>query len=109
MGTKTGEEGGDVARVGEGERTRGAVVVDGESQEFGGDGVSFAVVGEREDGDKVVEVVLVVVLDTKVIHHQDEGDGARDMAKEAGGRRFMKAVGGEVRNETGLGELTRLL
>ena len=31
VGTKTGEEGGDVARVGEGERTRGAVVVDGEA------------------------------------------------------------------------------
>ena len=31
IGTKTGEEGGDVARVGEGERTRGAVVVDGEA------------------------------------------------------------------------------
>ena len=46
--------------------------------------MSFAVVGEREDGDKVGEVVLVVVLDTKVIHHQDEGDGAGDMAEEAG-------------------------
>ena len=109
VGTKTGEEGGDVARVGEGERTRGAVVVDGKSQKFGGDGVSFAVVGEREDGDKVGEVVLVVVLDTKVIHHQDEGDGARDMAEEAGGGGFEEAVGGEVGDEAELGELTRLL
>jgi hypothetical protein len=40
-------------------------VVDGEAKEFGGDGVSFAMIGEREDGDKVVEVVLVVVFDTK--------------------------------------------
>ena len=71
--------------------------------------MSFAVVGEREDGDKVGEVVLVVVLDAKVIHHQDEGDGARDMAKEAGRRRFMKAVGGEVGDESEVGELTRLL
>ncbi len=40
-------------------------MVDGEAKEFGGDGVSFAMIGEREDGDKVVEVVLVVVFDTK--------------------------------------------
>ena len=71
--------------------------------------MSFAVVGEREDGDKVGEVVLVVVLDTKVIHHQDEGDGARDMAEEAGGGSFKEAVGGEVGDEAELGELTRLL
>ncbi len=49
------------------------------------------------------------LADTKVIHHQDEGDGTRDMAKKTGGRRFMEAVSGEVRDETGLGELTRLL
>ncbi len=84
-------------------------MVDGEAKKLGGDGVSFAVIGEREDGDKVVEVVLVVVFDTKVIHHQDKGDGARDMAKKTGGRRFMEAVSGEVRDETGLGELTLLL
>ncbi len=74
-------------------------MVDGEAKELGGDGVSFAVIGEREDGDKVVEVVLVLVFDTKVIHHQDKGDEARDMAKKTGGRRFMEAVSGEVRDE----------
>ncbi len=84
-------------------------MVNGEAKELGGDGVSFAVIGEREDGDKVVEVVLAVVFDTKVIHHQDKGDGTRDMAKKTGSRRFMEAVSGEVRDETGLGELTRLL
>jgi hypothetical protein len=52
---------------------------------------------------------LVVVLDTKVIHHQDEGDGARDMAEKAGGGSFKEAVGGEVGDESELGELTRLL
>jgi hypothetical protein len=52
---------------------------------------------------------LVVVFDTKVIHHQDKGDRARDMAKKTGVRSFMEAVNGEVRDETGLGELTRLL
>jgi hypothetical protein len=31
------------------------------------------------------------------------------MAKKTGGRRFMEVVSGEVRDETGLGELTRLL
>ena len=51
----------------------------------------------------------MVIFDTKVIHHQDKGDGAKDMAKKTGGRRFMEAVSGEVRDETGLGELTRLL
>ena len=66
-------------------------------------------IDERGNGDKVVEVVLVVVLDTKVVHHQDKGDWARDMAKKTGGRGFKEAVGGEVRDETGLGELTRLL
>ena len=85
-------------------------MVDGKTKELSGDGVSFAVIlDERENGDKVVEVVLVVVFETKVIHHQDKGDGARDMAKKTGGRRFMEAVSGEVRDETGLGELTRLL
>jgi hypothetical protein len=109
VGTKTGEEGGDVARVGEGERARRAVVVDRKAKELGGDGVSFAVVGKRENGDKEVEVVLVVVLDAKVVHHQDKGDGARDMAEKAGGGGFKEAVGGEVGDESELGELTRLL
>ena len=109
VGTKAGEEGGDVARVGEGERARRAVVVDGKAKELGRDGVSFAVIGKRENGDKEVEVVSVVVLDTKVVHHQDKGDWARDMAKKTGGRGFKEAVSGEVRDETGLGELTRLL
>ena len=58
--------------------------------------MSFAVVGKRENGDKEVEVVLVVVLDAKVVHHQDKGDGARDMAEKAGGGGFKEAVGGEV-------------
>ncbi len=88
---------------------RRAVVVDGEAKELGGDGVNFVMIGEREDGDKVVEIVLVVVFDTKVIHHQDKGDGARDMAEKTGVKRFIEAVSGEVRDETGLGELTRLL
>jgi len=84
-------------------------VVDGKTKELSGDGVSFAVIDERENGNKLVEVVLVVVFDSKVIHHQDKGDGARDMAKQTGCRRFMETVSGEVRDETGLGELTRLL
>ncbi len=46
--------------------------------------MSFAVVGEREDGDKVVEVVLVVVLDTKVIHHQTKVMGRETWRKRQG-------------------------
>jgi hypothetical protein len=70
--------------------------VDGKTKELSGDGVSFAVIDERENGDKVVEVVLVVVFDSKVIHHQRKDNVAGDVAEETGGRGLVEAVGGKM-------------
>ena len=56
-------------------------MVEGETEEFRGDGMGFHVVEEGKDGDEKVEVRAVVVLYTKVVHHQDKGDRTRDMAE----------------------------
>jgi hypothetical protein len=60
VGAKAGEEGRDIARVRQGERSSGAVVVNGETKEFRGDGMGFHVVEEGKDWDKKVEVRAVV-------------------------------------------------
>ena len=81
MGSKAGEEGRDIAGVRQGERASGAVVCDGKAKIFRRDGMGFDVVELGKDRDKEVEVRAVVVLYTKVIHHQNKGDGTRDMAE----------------------------
>ena len=48
-GAKAGEDGRDIARVRQGERSSGAVVVNGETKEFRGDGMGFHVVEEGKD------------------------------------------------------------
>jgi hypothetical protein len=53
----------------------------GEAKKFRGDGMGFDVVELGKDRDKEVEVRAVVVLYTKVVHHQNKGDGTRDMAE----------------------------
>ncbi len=69
---------------------------DGKAKKFRRDRMGFDVEELGEDRDKEVEVRAVVVLYTKVIHHQNKGDGTRDMAEEAGCGGFVKAVRGEV-------------
>ncbi len=49
MGAKAGEDGRDIARVRQGERSSGVVVVEGEIKEFRGDGMGFHVVEEGKD------------------------------------------------------------
>jgi len=43
--------------------------------------MGFDVVELGKDRDKEVEVRAVVVLYPKVVHHQNKGDGTRDMAE----------------------------
>ena len=43
--------------------------------------MGFDVVELGKDRDKEVEVRAVMVLYTKVVHHQNKGDGTRDMAE----------------------------
>ena len=109
MGAKAGEEGRDIARVRQGERSSGAVVISGETKEFRGDGMGFHVVEEGKDGDEKVEVRAVVVLYAKVVHHQDKSDGARDVAKQTRGGGFIETVRREVGEKTKLGKLACLL
>ncbi len=40
------------------------------------------VVEGGEDRDEEIEVRQAVLLHAEVIHHQDKGDGARDVAKK---------------------------
>jgi hypothetical protein len=57
-----------------------------------------------------LEVRAMVVLDTKVIHHQDKGDGARDMVEQTRGGGLIETVRGEMgREKTKLGKLACLL
>ncbi len=81
----------------------------GEAKKFRGDGMGFDVVELGKDGDKEVKVRAVVVLYTKVIHHQNKGDGTRDMAEEAGCEGFVEAVRGEVGEKMKLRQLACLL
>ncbi len=59
--------------------------------------------------DEILEVGEVVVFDTEVIHHQDKGNRARDVAEKARGSGFKETVRSKVRDEAVLGELARLL
>jgi hypothetical protein len=82
----------------------------GEAKKFRGDGMGFDVVELGEDRDKGVEVrAMVVLYITKVIHHQNKGDGTRDMAEKAGCGGFVEAVRGEVREKAKLRQLACLL
>jgi hypothetical protein len=50
-----------------------------------------------------------VVFDTEVIHHQDNGNRARDVAEKARGSGFKETARSKVRDKAVLGELARLL
>jgi hypothetical protein len=65
---KAVEQGIDVAWVGEREGALGAVVSDGEAQEFGSDGVGFDEVETRKTRDEIVVVFAILVLDTKIVN-----------------------------------------
>ncbi len=46
-----------------------------------------------------------MVLYAKAIHHQDKGDGARDMAEQTRGGGFIETVRGKEGEKTKLGEV----
>jgi hypothetical protein len=71
--------------------------------------MGFDVVELGKGRDKEVEVRAVVVLYTKVIHHQNKGDGTRDIVEEAGCGSFVEAVRGEVGEKAKLRQLACLL
>ncbi len=68
VGAKAVEQGVDVAWVGEREGALGAVVSDGEAQEFGRDGMGFHVVKTGKTRDEIVVVVAILVLDAKIVN-----------------------------------------
>ena len=57
----------DIAWVGEREGALGAIVSDGEAQELGGNGMRLDMIKTRKTRDKKIEVVAILVFDTKVV------------------------------------------
>ncbi len=72
-GSEVEKHGVDVARVGQGQGTVGAVVIQGEAQEPGRDGARLDLVETRQGRDKIVEVVAILVFDTKIVDDKDKG------------------------------------
>jgi hypothetical protein len=62
--------------MGEGKGTGKVVMVKGKAEKFGGDRVSFDMIELGKTGDKESKIFGLVVFDSKVIYHQDEGDDA---------------------------------
>ncbi len=77
-------------------------MVNGKAKEFGGDRMSFDVIEKGEGGDKEIKVRVLVVLDSKVIYHQD-------VTEETGGGGLVEAVRSKLGEETGLRELACLI
>jgi hypothetical protein len=98
--SEAGEEGGDVTGVGYSEGAGGAVVIEGEAEEFGGEGVGFAVIQGREARDEIGEVRGVLVFDAEVVNYQDKGDGARGVTEKTGGKGLVKVEGETELDET---------
>ncbi len=58
----------DVSGVRQGQGAVGAVVVESEAQETGRDGARLDLVKLRQSRDKKVEVVAILVFDTKIVN-----------------------------------------
>ena len=104
--TEAGQEGVDVTGVGNSEGAGGAVVVEGEAEEFCGEGVGFAMVQGREARDEKGEVRGVLVFDAEVVNYQDKGDGARGVTEKTGGKGFVKVEGVEEGDKAKVRQLT---
>ncbi len=108
--SEAGKEGGDIAGVGDSEGAGRAVVIEGEADKFGCDGVSFTVIEGGEARDEKGKVGGVVVFDTEVNYHQDKGDWARGVTEETGGVGLVKVKALEdrpkesVRRDNGIEE-----
>jgi hypothetical protein len=61
----------NVPRVRQGQGASGAVVVEGEAQELGRDWACLDLVETRQGRDKIVEVVAILVFDTKIVDESD--------------------------------------
>ena len=68
IGAKAEEQGVDVAWVREREGALGAIVSEGKAQEFGCNGMGLDFVETRKARDKIVVVVAILVLDTKIVN-----------------------------------------
>ncbi len=53
-----------------------------------GYGVGFNVIAGRQSMHKVVEVVAILVLDTKIVDVQDESNGTGEVTEQARGGSF---------------------
>ena len=57
----------NVAGVRQGQGALGAVVIEGEAQKLGRDRARLDLVETRQGRDKIVEVVAILVFDTKIV------------------------------------------
>jgi hypothetical protein len=71
-------------------------------------GVGFNVIAGRQSMHKVVEVVAILVLDTKIVDDQDESNGTGEVTEQARGGSFNKPKLGEKRDQHVVGEFPGL-
>ena len=67
QGSEAEQHTGNVAGVRKGQGALSAVVIEGEAQELGRDGARLDLVEARQGRDKIVEVVAILVFDTKIV------------------------------------------
>jgi hypothetical protein len=78
-------------------------MVEGEAEEFCGEGVGFAMIPGREARDEKGEVRGVLVLDAEVVNYQDKGDRARGVTEKTGGEGLVKVEGLEEGDKAKVG------
>ena len=71
--------------------------------------MGFDRIARREGMNKVVEVVAILVFDTKIVDDEDESNGAGKVTKQAWGGGFNKPKLFENRDQHVVGELARFL
>ncbi len=64
---KTQQQYIDISRVRERESALGTIVREGEAQELGGNGMRLDLIETRKTRDKKIEVVAILVFDTKIV------------------------------------------
>ena len=104
--SEAGQEGGDVAGVGDSEGSGRAVMIEGEAEEFCGEGVGFAMIQGREARDEKGKVRGVLVFDAEVVNYQDKGDGARGVMEKTGSEGLVKVEGVEEGDKAKVRQLT---
>ena len=101
--SEAGEESRHIAGVRHSEGAGRAVVFEGETKEFGGEGVGFDMIKSGDAGDEKGEVRGVLVFDAEVVNDQDKGDGAGGVTEKTRGEGLVKVEGLEEGDKAKVG------